>query len=405
MDMLEVEILIMSGETLVVEIQNSDTLTFKNIIDIIIEKINDKKIIDYKLIYLCTCVYCSRSRHINIHDFTPCQKMSFNIVIMHNLMPIIIKYCKHAIKNYVLQNTYDTQFPFIFFKSENVTLDVYSLNNPNTCIINIKYKNSNEHVVMYNDDNEEYKKKYIYQIINYYKELIDFIPDYRYSQHIPTAMTLTDINILLRKNNYSIHFLGKNNEYYNYFTDNIDLNFYTKVKSKNFDYVELSKYLDIFDNMFPNVILLNQQNPICKHKIKVELFLENTSNIIHSFDIIIIFSIYLKDILKEVIRQLNTDQINTLYYKIIQDDILVYDSLNDEKTNIYQTTDTDEIYNISNNYIIDETIEKISFQIYFHEEFCCKITFKNNTYKVKCSQVYSSIEHPELIAGCSYCHD
>ena len=421
MDILEVNLQIMTGTILVFEIQNSDTLTFKNIIDIIIEKINSKKIIDYKLIYLDTCVYCSLTTYINVNDFTPCKIMSFNIVIMHNLMPIIIEYCKHAIKNFVLQNKDEIQLPFNFFKSEKITLNVYSSNNPNTCIIKIKYNNSDEHVVMYNDDNEEYKKISFFEIVNSYKQYIDYIPDYRYSHDIPTVMTLKEINILLRKDNLSIHFLGTNNEYYNYFTDSIDLNFYkfyTRVKSKKFDYDELSKYLNVFDTMFPNVSLLNQQNPICKHKIKVELFLENTSNIIHSFDVIIIFSIYFKDILKEVIRQLNTNQHNTLYYKIIQDNILLYNSENDEKTHIYcreykddipvdkehfymhiyQKTD-DEIYNISNNYIIDETIDKISFQIFFNIHYH-SISDKD-VCKVKCSTIYESIEDPECRAGMS----
>jgi hypothetical protein len=171
--------------------------------------------------------------------------------------------------------------------------------------------------------------------------------------------------------------------------------------------------------MFSNVILLNQQNPICKHKIKVELFLENTSNIIHSFDVIIVFNIYLKDIIKEVIRQLNTNQTDTLYYKIMQNDILIYDSSDDEKAHIYhipyrddipldrehlymhiyKKTD-DKIYNISNNYIIDETIEKISFQIYFddfHKDH--QITFERKICKVNCSTVYYSIKDLELHAG------
>jgi hypothetical protein len=165
---------------------------------------------------------------------------------------------------------------------------------------------------------------------------------------------------------------------------------------------------------------LNQQNPICKHKIKVELFLENTSNIIHSFDVIIVFNIYLKDIIKEVIRQLNTNQTYTLCYKIMQNDILIYDSSDDEKStgfshisdeddisfehtplymHIYKKKDN-EIYNISNNYIIDETIEKISFQIYFddyHKDH--QITFERKICKVNCSTVYYSIEDLELHAG------
>ena len=187
-------------------ILNNKYLTFKDILDTVINEIEKKNILDYELIYLDDIVY-NNTGYIYKFDYKINKDIDFTIIKKLNLIHNLIYYCKYSIYDYIYE----------------------------------KY-------------NAKLFDNYIY--INYNRDII--IHDDVTST--PIVMSVNKIIIYLYEDRYNINFINKDISLgnYVYYINDIKFNFkkfINHLKCNHFKYVEenLEQCLNTFDIMLTKI--------------------------------------------------------------------------------------------------------------------------------------------------------